>query len=112
AFVDGSPAAALILLIQGETAHSWRGYSDRDVAGTSRANDLLQSAAIEDACRAGCRYYHMGESSNVASLMHFKERFGARAVSYAQYRLETLPFSRIEQVSGSIVHGVERAVLA
>jgi hypothetical protein len=112
AFVDGSPAAALILLVDGEDAIYWRGYSVRALTRTSRASDLLQQAAIEDACSAGCLRYHMGESSNVASLMHFKERFGARPVAYAQYRLEKVPLTPIEDAWGTVVHGVERAVLA
>jgi O-antigen/teichoic acid export membrane protein len=112
AFVDGLPAAALILLVHGEDAIYWRGYSDRALTRTSRATDLLQSAAIEDACSAGCVRYHMGESSNVASLMHFKERFGARPVPYAQYRLEKLPLTPVEDAWDAAVHRVERGVLA
>jgi hypothetical protein len=112
AFVDGSPAAALILLVQGEDAIYWRGYSDRALAGTTRSTDLLQRAAIEDACAAGCRRYHMGESSNVASLMHFKERFGAKPMPYGQYRLEKLPLTPLESASDMLAHRLERAILA
>jgi len=51
--------------VHGENADYWRGYSRKDLAGPSRANNLLQRLAIEDACDAGCRYYSMGGSGVV-----------------------------------------------
>ena len=40
------------------------------------------------------RSYHLGESGASRSLAHFKEKFGARPVPYAEYRLERLPLTR------------------
>ena len=57
---------------------------------------LLHRLAIEEACRAGCRYYHMGESGSSASLAQFKRRFGANAYGYAEYRLERLPITSVD----------------
>ena len=76
AWVNGTPAAAMLVLQQ-ENVNNSRGAIDRVALGSSGANDLIQKLAIEDACRAGCRYYHLGETGNSASLAHFKERFGA-----------------------------------
>jgi hypothetical protein len=92
AWVDSQPAAA-ILVLQDANAHYTRGVMDIDLAGPTRANYLLQKLAIEAACAAGCRYYHMGESGASDSLAHFKERFGAVPVSYAEYVIERLPIT-------------------
>lgn len=92
--VEGRPAAALVV-IQGANAYDFRGAMDEELA-KYRPNDLLYRLAIEDACKAGCRYYYMGDARQSVSLAQFKERFGARAYPYAVYHLERLPFSRIE----------------
>lgn len=94
--LDGRPVAALLLLVHNRHAVYWRGYSDLDLTRPTRANDLLQCLAIEEACDEGCRYYHLGESGGIQSLMAFKERFGARPHAFAEYRVERLPASRVE----------------
>ena len=62
---NGQPIAAAVLLLHGKNAHYWRSASVKELAGPTRANDLLQLRMIEAACLAGCRYYHMGESGGV-----------------------------------------------
>jgi Acetyltransferase (GNAT) domain len=91
---EGEPAAALILLKYGFHAFYWRAAMDEQLAGPTRANYLLQRVAIEDACKAGCRYYHMGESSPSVAL--FKRAFGAVPMQYVEYRLESLPLTRMQ----------------
>ena len=91
---EGEPVAAIIALVAGEHAYYWRGYSERDAVTRTRANDLLQRLAIEDACLAGCRTYNMGQSGGVRSLMDFKQKLGARPVQTPEFRLERLPFNR------------------
>lgn len=83
--LDGRPAAALVVLVYGQHAQYWRGYSDKTLAGPSRANNLLQWLAIQDACRAGCRWYNMGSSGTVASLAEFKSRHGAVLYDFPEY---------------------------
>ena len=95
AWVNGQPAASMLVL-QYANVNDSRGAMDKDVTASTGANDLLQSMAIEAACESGCRYYHMGESGNSASLAHFKTRFGAEAYPYAEYHLERFPFTRID----------------
>jgi hypothetical protein len=92
AWHQGRPAAT-IMVLQGTNAHYTRGAMDKEVAGPTRANDLLHRLAIEDACRAGCRHYHMGESGSSGPLAHFKERLGATPHQYAEYRLERFPIT-------------------
>jgi hypothetical protein len=92
AWYQGQPAAAQIVL-RGTNAHYTRGAMDKALAGPSQATSLLQKMAIEDACRAGCRTYHMGETGDSQSLAHFKARFGAVPYEYAEYRLERLPLT-------------------
>jgi CelD/BcsL family acetyltransferase involved in cellulose biosynthesis len=102
AWVNDQPAAAMLVL-QYNNVNDSRGAMDKEVAAGTGANELLQKLAIEDACRAGCRYYHLGESGDSASLAHYKERFGAVAYSYAEYHIERLPITAIDQGFRSIV---------
>jgi hypothetical protein len=102
--VEGRPAAA-IMVIQGLNAYYFRGAMD-EATMKYPASDLLQRHAIEDACKAGCRYYYMGDSGWSASLAQFKERFGARAYTYSEYRLERLPLSRTERAIKKVIKWV------
>jgi hypothetical protein len=90
---DGTPAAAIVVLTYGRTATYWRGAMDKDLAGPSRANDLLHRLAIEDACERGCLTYEMGDSGASTSLARFKESFGAVSRDYRGYRLERVPLT-------------------
>jgi hypothetical protein len=99
---DGKPVAGVVTLIHGAHAFYWRGYSDKELAARFRANDLLQRLAIEDACRAGCRYYSMGESGGVASLIEFKSRFGARPQQFPQYDFARVPLAAVERWPGAL----------
>lgn len=96
AWLQGEPVAA-ILVLQGKNAHYTRGAMNQELAGPLRANDLLHRHAIEDACQAGCRYYHMGETGQSSSLSQFKEHFGAQPHDYAEYRLERLPITSADK---------------
>jgi hypothetical protein len=83
--VEGRPAAALICLVRGGAASYWRGCIDDELASQSRASYLLQRAAIEDACAAGCLHYHMGETAESSGLAQFKEAFGAQLHRYDEF---------------------------
>jgi hypothetical protein len=93
AWRSGEPAAAILVLAHGDHSTYWRGAMDREVEAGTRANDLLHRLAIEDACRAGRRYYHMGESAPSSSLARFKRGFGAPEHHYTGYRFERLPLT-------------------
>lgn len=102
AWYDGRPAAGIIVL-RGRNAHFTRAAMDKDLAGPSRASSLLQKVAIEEACEAGCRKYHMGESSTGSGVSDFKDRFGARAYPYHEYFFESLPLSSVDQITRTAV---------
>lgn len=102
AWYKGEPAAAIIVL-KGTNAHSIRGAMNKKLAGPTEANTLIQSLAIEDVCRSGCRYYHLGESGANQSLAHFKERFGAVGYPYAEYVVERLPLTAAGQKLRNLV---------
>lgn len=95
AFVDDQPAASGITLL-GRNAHDTRAAMDLAVAGPCRANELLQWHSIRIACEYGCAAHHLGESGWSSGLSRFKERFGATAVPYAEYRIERLPYTRFD----------------
>jgi hypothetical protein len=99
----GDDPAAAILVLQGGNVSYTRGAMDERLAGQTRANYLLHKLAIEDACRSGCRAYHMGESGPSTSLALFKTRFGARAHPYAEYYLERLPLTAADRAARRLV---------
>ncbi len=107
AWFEGQPVAATIVLLGKNNADYIRGAMDKELAGPVNANDLLQSVAIQEACEAGCRYYHMGESAWSENLSNFKERFGARAYEHHEYRLERLPLTKADR---ALREGVKRAI--
>jgi hypothetical protein len=106
AWHDGRPAAG-ILVVQGPSANYTRGAMDKELAGPTRANYLLHRLAIEDACAAGCRVYHMGETGGSRSLAQFKTRFGARPQPYAEYHIEPVP---IRALDGALRKLAKRAI--
>jgi Acetyltransferase (GNAT) domain len=61
AHVDGRPVAAKMVL-QGVNAYSFRGAMDESMK-RYRANNLLMSRSIEDACGAGCQNYYFGDTA-------------------------------------------------
>jgi len=95
AWVNGQPAAT-ILVLQGGNVNDSRGAIDKAIAARTGANELIQKLAIEDACHAGCNYYHMGESGTSTSLAHYKERFGSLSYAYAEYYSERFPITMID----------------
>lgn len=102
ASIGGQPVATIIVL-RGRNTNYSRGAMDAELIGNSGANDLLQKLAIEQSAKAGHRYYHMGESGHSASLSQFKEKFGAVAYEYAEYRIERLPLTRIDKLARTAV---------
>jgi hypothetical protein len=102
AWANGQAAAA-ILVLQGANAHYTRGMMEKSLAGPTCANHLLQKLAIEEACDAGCRHYHMGESGSAASLAMFKTQFGARPYPHAEYHLERLPITALDRQARRVV---------
>lgn len=96
ATVDGVPAAGNIVLFGPHNAHATRGAMDYELARTTRAGYLADWAAIRDAADAGFDWYHLGESGHNESLAEYKERFGALAVDYSEYRFERVPLLQLD----------------
>jgi hypothetical protein len=94
----GEPCAAIIVLLQGEHATYWRGAMDKDLVAGTGANELLHQLAIEDACAAGRRRYHMGEAAPESSLARFKRGFGAVEAEGSGYRFERLPLTQTDRL--------------
>jgi hypothetical protein len=109
--LDGVAVAAMITLVQGDVALAWRITSDREVADRVRAVDLLHRHAIEFATLHGCRYYNMGDSGGVESLMRYKARFGATPRELVGYRFERLPVSAVTGPLSTLRHRTEGAAL-
>lgn len=102
AWHDSVPVAALIVLTK-QNADYIMGAMDKERAAPVYASALLQKFAIENACRQGCHYYHMGESGDSQGIARFKERFGAQPYIYHEYRLERLPLTKLDRGIRSVV---------
>jgi len=96
---QGVPAAAIMVLRHGGYAKYWRGAMDKQLATPARANDLLHRLAIEDACKAGYRWYDMGYSRPGSPLATFKEKLGATLYSSYVLRAERLPIHATARIS-------------
>jgi hypothetical protein len=105
AWQDERPAAA-ILVLRGANAHITRSVMDKEIAGPTRASDLLHRVAIEDACAAGCRIFYLGETGTSQSLAQFKRRFGARPYPHAEYHLERVPLTALDSGARRLVKRV------
>jgi hypothetical protein len=95
AHVNGQPAAACLILSY-HNANAARVVLDRERVGKSGAPDLMMKCAIEDACKAGCRYFHQGESGTSKGIADFKRRVGGTAYEYEEYYLERLPVTAFD----------------
>ena len=100
------PVAAIIVLQSRTHAKYWRGAMDKELATPVRANELLHSLAIEEACRDGYRCYEMGQSRPGSPLAAFKEKFGATMQPGHTLRAERLPLHAVGEMSRSTVKRV------
>lgn len=96
AWHDGVPVASIVVLVN-QNADYVMGAMDKERAAPIYASALLHKVAIENACLQGCHYYHMGESGDSQGIARFKERFGAQAYPYYEYRLERLPLTKLDR---------------
>jgi lipid II:glycine glycyltransferase (peptidoglycan interpeptide bridge formation enzyme) len=110
AWHEGQPVAAAIGLIHRSHAIYFRGFSDKALAGPSCANDMLQRAMIQDACRRGCTDYNMGGSGGVPGLIAFKARFGAVPKSFPVYTLDSSAMRSAQRLTDGLQKGL-RGVL-
>jgi Acetyltransferase (GNAT) domain len=90
--------AALVLLTHGRQTTMWRAAMDKEAARGTGATELLHRVAIEEACRSGQRFYHLGDSAPSSELARYKRGFGAREWHYTGYRFERLPLTAIDQL--------------
>jgi len=111
ASLQGQVVAATVTLLGDSVAIYWRGYHDRKMAQTYHLTEMLQHAAIEEACARGCNDYEMGESGGVASLERFKQKLGGQPRPMAEYRLERLPLSKLQDSTASALKRLESYVI-
>ena len=97
AYRAGEPAAVCVVLHQGRHTMGWMSANCRPLAQETSATYLLSSLAIEAACAAGARYFHMGESDPGSGVERHKAQFGATAVRYHALRFERLPVTEGER---------------
>ncbi|WP_432534796.1 GNAT family N-acetyltransferase [Kineococcus arenarius] len=93
AYVDGRPAASVVILHGNGHSLMWRGAQDQQLAGRTHANALLHHLAIEAAVARGDRFYSFGESDAGSSLAEYKAKFGAVDLTWSASSFERLPVS-------------------
>ena len=106
--VGGQPAAAVIVLLDGDHGHYWRAASDQALVRRQYANHLLVARVLERAAQRGCSYVHMGESGGKRTLIEFKEHFGAKPVSYHELRFGPRAVMAATQAREQLVRKAER----
>jgi hypothetical protein len=100
AWHEGRPAAAGIVL-QAGNAHGTRAAMDPEMRHVG-ASHLLNWVALMNACAAGARYFHMGESATPGAAA-FKGSFGATACPFDEFYFERFPVSRVDALLRSAV---------
>ncbi|HEY6311540.1 MAG TPA: GNAT family N-acetyltransferase [Streptosporangiaceae bacterium] len=102
--IGGRPAVAAIIFIEpGGNANGFRMAMDADLVGRTGAGYLVQFAALEEASRAGCRFFHLGESGQAEGLSDHKERMGGIPIAYEELVFERLPVARADRLLRSVV---------
>jgi lipid II:glycine glycyltransferase (peptidoglycan interpeptide bridge formation enzyme) len=105
---DGVPVAAYVALFDRRSAFFWMSAMDKELADRTRAGALLQSLAIEHACAAGMRWFHLGESDPGSGVARFKEGFGALPVRLESFRFERVPLTAMETRLRATIGGLSR----
>jgi hypothetical protein len=90
----GRPVASCITLVHGQHAIGWRSYSVKELAAPVCANNLVQAQALADACDAGCRWFDLGQSGEVATLQTYKTSLGGTPRRVVDLRIEHSQVSR------------------
>jgi lipid II:glycine glycyltransferase (peptidoglycan interpeptide bridge formation enzyme) len=110
AWSDGDPVAVNVVLRFGNQAYGWLSVMDKELAQRTQAGALLLSLAIEDSCRAGARWFQLGESDPGSGVAAFKERFGGVPVPWSAVHLERLPATttsrRLRALAGRVASPV------
>jgi hypothetical protein len=97
AWRGGEAISSVVVLAHGHHSTMWRSAIDKEAVRGTGATELLHELAIEEACRNGHRFYHLGDSAPSSSLARNKRGFGAEDVSYDGYRLERLPLTAVDR---------------
>ncbi|GLQ53553.1 GNAT family N-acetyltransferase [Devosia nitrariae] len=100
----GKPVAAGIVLQSSKVGHGTLAAMDPEMRQLG-ASHLLNWVVLQNACTAGARSFHMGESATLGAAA-FKESFGARRYVFEELRLERLPFSAAEASLRSAVKAI------
>jgi Acetyltransferase (GNAT) domain len=98
AYRAGEPVAVNVVLRSGRHSLGWLSAMDDGLARETQATYLLQSLAIEEACRDGARMFHMGESDAGSGVERYKAHFGAEPMAYHALRFERVPVTRAQRV--------------
>ena len=105
---QGEAVAAYAMLRFRHQAVFWMSAMNRELADRTCAGYLLQSLAIEEACREGATRYHLGESDPGSGVEKFKAAFGAEPHRYEALRFERLPLTAAEHTARTVAVRLRR----
>jgi Acetyltransferase (GNAT) domain len=97
AWLAGEPLAAEIVLAHGQQTTGWRAALDKQAGGRTGATQLLVCRALEEACDAGHRFFHLGDSAPSSTLARTKQHYGGEEMHYTGYRFERLPVTAADR---------------
>jgi Acetyltransferase (GNAT) domain len=112
AWHQNQPVASSITLVHGQHAVGWRNYSIKDLAAPVRANTFMHISQFKDALASGCRYFDMGQSSDVPGLLEYKRSLGGVPRLVTDIRVEPPAVTWLRalkhRAEGSLVEVLQR----
>jgi hypothetical protein len=93
----GEAVAAMIVLVNGHHSTMWRAAMNKEAVRGTGASELIHSLAFEEACNAGHRFFHLGDSAPTSALARNKRGFGAADLQYTGYRFERVPLTAADR---------------
>ena len=95
AWHGGEPVAGSITLVHGACATGWRTCSVKALAAPVAANTYVHAAEFRDAVDSGCRYFDLGQSSDVPGLLEYKRSLGGHPRDVVDFRVEPAAVTRV-----------------
>jgi len=89
------PVAASIMLVHGQHATGWRNYSLKNLSAPVAANTFMHIAEFKNALDSRCRYFDLGQSSDLPGLLRYKQSLGGLPRQIIDIRVEPRTLTRL-----------------
>jgi hypothetical protein len=82
-------------MVHGQHATGWRNYSVKDLSAPVAANTFMHVAEFKNALDSGCRYFDLGQSSDLPGLLRYKQSLGGLPQQIIDVRVEPPTVTRL-----------------